>query len=79
MRAAHLATALFMLLVASACSSLPGGQHVADTVAGGGLGWGRITQEQLRDALVQYASRFEGWLARRAADTLRSPQPRDRG
>jgi hypothetical protein len=59
MRAFQLASSVCLLLLVTACSSLPGGQYLSDAVTGGGFGSGRITQEQLRDALVQYAGRFE--------------------
>jgi hypothetical protein len=67
MRAALPAIAL--LLLAIACASLPGGRFVAGVVRGEGMGGGRITQQELREALVQYASRFEATVIA-TADTL---------
>ena len=69
MRAASLAIALTVLWLASACASLPGGRFVAGVVTGESLVPGRITQEELRDALVQYASRFEATVVA-TADTI---------
>ena len=69
MRAAQLGIALPMLLLASACASLPGGRFVAGVVTGEGVGSRRITQEELREALVQYASRLEATVIA-TADTI---------
>ena len=49
---------LCLLLLLGACRSLPGGRFVAG-LATGDFSSGRITQEELRQALVQYAGRFE--------------------
>jgi hypothetical protein len=59
MRAASLPLALIALWLASACASLPGGRYVARVVRGEGMAPGGITQQELREELVQYASRFE--------------------
>jgi hypothetical protein len=68
MRAASLAIALMLLWLASACASLPGGRYVAGVMRGEG-GGGRITQQELREALVEYASRFEATVIS-TADTI---------
>jgi hypothetical protein len=69
MRAVPPAIALLGLLLASACASLPGGRLVQGVVSGEGLGGGRITQQELREALVGYASRFEATVIA-TADTI---------
>ncbi len=69
MRAASLAIALTVLWLASGCASLPGGRFVAGVLTGESLTPGRITQEELRDALIQYASRFEATVIA-TADTI---------
>jgi len=69
MREALPAIALLVLLLASACASLPGGRFVAGVMRGEGVGGGRITQEELRERLVQYASRFEATVIA-TADTI---------
>jgi hypothetical protein len=69
MRAAPLAIALPLLLLASACASIPGGRFVGGVISGEGLGSGRITQQELREALIQYASRFEATVIA-TADTI---------
>ena len=69
MRATWLAIALGLLPIVSACASIPGGRYVAGVVTGEGLGSGRITQQELREALVQYASRFEATVIA-TADTI---------
>ena len=69
MRASRPAIALALLLLASACASLPGGRFVSGLVTGEGVGSGRITQQELREALLQYASRFESTVVA-AADTI---------
>jgi hypothetical protein len=69
MRATPLAIALPVLLLASACASLPGGRFVAGVAMGEGFGSRRITQEELRTALLQYASRIESTVIA-AADTI---------
>ena len=51
-----------------ACRSIPGGRFVAG-LATGDFGSGRITQQELREALVQYASRFEATVVA-TADTI---------
>ena len=71
MRAAPPAIALLVLLFASACASLPGGRFVQGVVRGEGLGGGRVTQQELRESLVQYASRFEATVIA-TADTIAS-------
>ena len=69
MRAAPLRIALPVLLLASACASIPGSRWVAGVVTGESAGSGRITQQELRDALLQYASRFEATVVA-TADTI---------
>jgi len=69
MRAAPLRIALPVLLLASACASIPGSRWVAGVVTGESAGSGRITQQELRDALLQYASRFEATVIA-TADTI---------
>ncbi len=69
MRASQLAIALPMLLLASACASLPGGRFFAGVMTGDGVGSRRITQQELRDALLQYASRLEATVIA-TADTI---------
>ena len=71
MRAAPLQIALSVLLLASACASIPGSRWAAGVVTGGSVGSGRITQQELRDALLQYASRFEATVIA-TADTISS-------
>jgi hypothetical protein len=50
---------LSLLLLLGACRSIPGSRTIGNLVTGRGLGSGLITQQELRDELVQYASRFE--------------------
>jgi len=47
-----------VLLCLGACRSLPGGRFVAGLTTGD-YGSGRISQQELREALSEYASRFE--------------------
>jgi hypothetical protein len=68
-RARCLAVALPALLILSACALLPGGRYVAGVVTGEGSGSGRMTQQELREALLQYASRFEATIIA-TADTI---------
>jgi len=68
-RATPLAIALPWLGLAIACASIPGGRFVVGVVTGESHGSGRITQQELRDALLQYASRFEATLIA-TADTI---------
>ncbi len=69
MRADSLAIALMLLWLASGCASIPGGRYVAGVVTGESLATSRITQQELRYALVQYASRFEATVVA-TADTI---------
>jgi hypothetical protein len=50
---------LVLLLQLGGCRSIPGSRTVGNLVTGRGVGSGRITQQELRQALVQFASRFE--------------------
>ncbi len=50
---------LCLLLLLGGCRSIPGYRTVENLVTGRGVGSGRITQQELRQALVQYASRFD--------------------
>jgi hypothetical protein len=59
MRAARLAFVLSALVLASACASIPGGRWAIGVVTGSRGSSGRISQQELREALLQYASRFE--------------------
>jgi hypothetical protein len=59
---------LCLLLIVTACRSIPGGTLVSGVLPIGS-GSGRITQHELRDALVQYASRCEATIVA-AADTI---------
>jgi len=65
-RLAGLLAGLCLLL--GACRSLPGGRYVAG-LATGDFSSGRITQQELREALLQYASRFEATVVA-TADTI---------
>ena len=47
------------LLLLGGCNSIPGYRTVENMVMGRGVGSGRITQQELRESLVQYANRFE--------------------
>jgi len=67
-RLAGLLAGLGLLLLLGACRSIPGGRYVAG-LATGDFSSGRITQEELREALVQYASRFEATIIS-TADTI---------
>ena len=67
-RAARVAAGLCLLLALAGCRSLPGGRYVAG-LATGDFGSGRISQQELREALVQYASRFEATIVA-TADTI---------
>jgi len=67
-RRAGLFAWLCLLLLLGACRSLPGGRYVAG-IATGDFSSGRITQRELREALVQYASRFEATIVA-TADTI---------
>ena len=49
---------LLLTLLLGGCSSIMGNRYVAG-LRTGDFGSGRITQEELREALIQYASRFE--------------------
>jgi hypothetical protein len=69
MPVARLAIAFMLLCLASACASLPGGRYVAGVVTGEGVAGGRITRQELREGLVQYASRFEATVIA-TADTI---------
>jgi hypothetical protein len=69
MRASRHASLLVLLLFGSACASLPGGRYVAGVVTGDAFGSGRITQQELREGLLQYASRFEATIIA-TADTI---------
>jgi hypothetical protein len=69
MRAIRPAIVPLLLLLASGCASLPGGRYVSGLVTGERTGSGRITQQELREALLQYASRFEATIIA-TADTI---------
>jgi hypothetical protein len=69
MRAAPPAIALLVLLLAGGCARIPGGRYVTGVVTGEIGGGGRITQQELREALVQYASRVEATVIA-TADTI---------
>jgi plasmid stabilization system protein ParE len=60
---------LCLLLLLGGCQSIPGVSHVENVLSGRGVGDGRITQQELRDALMQYASRFEATVVA-AADQI---------
>lgn len=69
MRGARLAAAIGVLLcVAAGCRSLPGGRFIAG-MATGDYRSDAMTQQELRLALMQYASRFEATIVA-AADTI---------
>jgi hypothetical protein len=69
MRAASLPFVLIALWLTSACASLPGGRFVAGVVTGGGGSSSLITQQELREELLRYASRFEATVIA-TADTI---------
>jgi hypothetical protein len=49
---------VLVVLAVSGCSSIMGNRYVAG-LRSGDFGSGRITQEELREGLIQYASRFD--------------------
>jgi len=55
---AGLLVAIFLNLLLGGCSLIPGSRYVSD-LANRTLNKERISQEELREALLQYASRFE--------------------
>jgi len=65
-RRAGTALLLVSLLALDACSSLPGGRYLNRITRGDS---GRISQQELRESLCQYASRFEATIVA-TADTI---------
>ena len=68
MRGTQLAAVVFLLLGVAACRSLPGGRFLAG-MATGDYRSDAMTQQDLRLALMQYASRFEATIVA-TADTI---------
>ena len=68
LRGARIAAVVVLLASLAACRSLPGGRFLAG-LATGDYGSGRISQQELREALLQYASRFEATIVA-SADTI---------
>lgn len=67
-RATTLLAALALVLASGGCSSIPGGNYVSN-LAAKTFQPGRISREELREALVQFASRFEATVVA-TADTI---------
>jgi hypothetical protein len=53
------ALCLGLLLLLGGCRSIPGYRAVENMLLGRSVGYGRVTQQELRESLVQYANRFE--------------------
>lgn len=68
MRGTQLAAVVFLLLGVAACRSLPGGRFIVG-MATGDYRSDAMTQQDLRLALMQYASRFEATIVA-TADTI---------
>lgn len=67
-RATTLLAALALVLASGGCGSIPGGNYVSN-LAAKTFQPGRISREELREALVQFASRFEATVVA-TADTI---------
>ena len=67
-RRAGVALLLCSLLALGACNTIPGGRYVR-SISRGEFGSNRISQQELRASLVQYASRFEATIVANA-DTI---------
>ncbi len=65
----QLAIVLPVLLLLGACAAIPGSRHISGLMMGEGSRSGRITQQELREGLLQYASRFEATVIA-TADTI---------
>lgn len=63
------AAGLCLLVMLGGCRLIPGGTYVSNLASGNAFTGGRMTQQELREALVQYASRFEATVVG-AADTI---------
>jgi hypothetical protein len=68
-RAARVAACIALLALAGACRSVPGAGLVTRVFSGAPPS-GRISQQELRELLVQYAAQFEATVVA-AADTIR--------
>lgn len=67
---------LCLLLLLDGCRSVPGYRTAENLVTGRAIGSGRVTQQELRQELVQYASRFEATVVGTATEiSLASKDP----